>query len=127
MTMTNELPWTEDEIAAMTRDDALLDAAYRAEGEQVAREVARMRDVSTGAALAMLTELHGGDEDGGACPAPVDVVEVLSADGCSSITARVLCADGTVRVAVAAVHHYAGSYDCPPDYEVEYRYEGGAR
>lgn len=116
------LAWAPDDEAA-ARHHAEVEAAYAAEAEYEARRIAHVTDVSTGEALATLTDLHGGDDCDGEVPAPVEVLEVLATNGHSSIRARVRCADGTVRIASAAAHHYPGSYDCPPDYDVEFTYE----
>lgn len=120
--MINELPWSPEEIAEIRRECAELDAAYASMAGYEARRIAHVTDMSTGAALAMITDLHGGDDCGGECPAPVEVLEVLDTNGHSSIRARVRCADGTVRIATAAAHHYPGDWECPPDYDVEFNY-----
>lgn len=120
----------EREALALSADDeaaerhaAEVEAAYAAEAAHEARLVARVTDVGTGAALDLLTDLHGGDDCDGECPAPTEVLEVLDTNGHSYIRARVRCADGTVRVAVAAAHYYPGDRECPPDYNVEFTYE----
>jgi len=120
----------EREALALSADDeaaerhaAEVEAAYAAEAEHEARRIAHVTDIATGAALDLVTDLHGGDDYDGECPAPVEVLEVLDTNGHSYIKARVRCADGTVRVAVAAAHYYPGDRECPPDYNVEFTYE----
>lgn len=114
---------TAADIAEMEAYYAELDASYDREADLNARYVEALRDVRTGEALAMLTDLHGGDDCDGTCPAPVEVLEVLGTNGHSSIRARVRCADGTVRIAAAAARHYPGNRECPPEYDVDYNYE----
>lgn len=113
----------ERHAAEAERHAAEVEAAYAAYAAHEARLVAHVTDVSTGAALDLVTDLHGGDDYDGECPAPVEVLEVLDTNGHSYIKARVRCADGTVRVAVAAAHYYPGDRECPPDYNVEFTYE----
>lgn len=114
---------TEADIAEMNAYYDELDAAYDREAMIDQMYIEALRDVKTGEALAMLVDLHGGDDCGGEVPAPVEVLEVYETNGHSSIRARVRCADGTVRVARASIRHYPGSYDCPPDTDVTYEYE----
>lgn len=113
---------TESDIAEMEAYYAERDAAYDREADINAMYVEALRDVKTGEALAMLTDLHGGDDCEGEVPAPVEVLEVLDTNGQSHIQARVRCADGTVRVARASIPHYPGNRECPPDVDVNYEY-----
>jgi hypothetical protein len=114
---------TEADIAEMEAYYAELDAAYDREADINAQYVEALRDVKTGEALVMLTDLHGGDDCGGEVPAPVEVLEVYETNGNSYIRARVRCADGTVRIARASIRHYSGTLECPPDTDVRYDYE----
>ena len=121
--MTNEYEPTEADIAEMEAYFDELEAAYDREADINAQYLEALRDVKTGEALAMLTDLHGGDDCEGEVPAPVEVLEVLDTNGQSYIRARVRCADGTVRVATAAARQYPGTLECPPDTDVTYDYE----
>lgn len=114
---------TEQDIAEMEAYYAELDAAYDREADINAQYVEALRDVKTGEALAMLVDLHGGDDCGGEVPAPVEVLEVYETNGHSSIRARVRCADGTTRTVRASIRHYPGNRECPPDVDVNYEYE----
>lgn len=118
--------WSPSDEEAERHEAAVkaeVEAALAAEAAHEARLVARVTDVGTGAALELVTDLHGGDDCDGEVPAPTEVLEVLATNGHSYIRARVRCADGTVRVAVAAAHYYPGDRECPPDYDVTYEYE----
>ncbi len=114
---------TEADIAEMSAYYAGLDAAYDREEMVEAMYIEQLRNPATGEALAMLTDLHGGEDCDGECPAPVEVLEVYETNGHSYIRARVRCADGTVRVARASIRHYPGDRECPPDVDVDYHYE----
>ena len=110
-----------EELAEMAREAEVIDAAYRA--DDLARAAAARAFRQPAAALAFLVDLHGGDEEGeGECPAPTEVLEVLSCNDGSAMTAIVRCADGTTRTVEASIHHYPGSWECPPDVGVSYEY-----
>lgn len=117
---------TEADLAEISAYYAEMDAAYDREADIIAQYIEALRNPATGEALAFLVDLHGGDDLDGECPAPVEVLEVYETNGRSQIRARVRCADGTVRVAVAAARHYPGDRECPPDVDVDYHYEEGA-
>lgn len=120
--MNDEYTPTEADLAEMDAHYAEMQAGYDREALADALYIEGLRDVKTGLALSMLTDLHGGDDCDGECPAPVEVLEVFAASN-DSIRARVRCADGTVRVVNAAARYYPGNRECPPDYDVEYTYE----
>jgi len=109
-----------EELAEMLREAEALDAAYRA--DDLARAAAARAFREPAAALAFLVEAHGGDDLDGECPAPVEVLEVLSCNDGSAMRAVVRCADGTTRTVEASIHHYPGSLECPPDVDVNYEY-----
>ena len=114
---------TEADLAEMEAYYAELEAAYDREADINAQYIEQLRDLKTGEALAMLTDLHGGDDCDGECPAPTEVLEVYETNGHSYLRARVRCADGTVRTVTAAASYYPGDRECPPDYDVDYHYE----
>jgi hypothetical protein len=114
---------SEQDLAEMEAYYGERDAAYDREAMIDQMYVEALRDLKTGEALAFLVDLHGGDDCGGEVPAPVEVLEVLDTNGQSYIRARVRCADGTVRVALASIRHYPGNRECPPDVDVNYHYE----
>jgi hypothetical protein len=109
-----------EELAEMLREAEALDAAYRA--DDLARAAAARAFREPAAALAFLVDLHGGDDCEGECPAPVEVLEVLSCNDGSAMRAVVRCADGTTRTVEASIHYSRGSWECPPDVDVSYEY-----
>jgi hypothetical protein len=116
------LPWSPEEIAEIERETAELEAAYAEDAEHTARADADFCQPES--ALAFLTDCHGGEDCEGECPAPVTVLEVLTASTMRpSMRARVMCADGTVRTVRAWCHYSHGSQWEPPDADVGYEYE----
>ena len=115
--------YTPEELAAMEREQRELDAAYADDERRRADYIATVTDVATGKALALLLDIHGGDDCDGDLPAPTEVLSVLDTDGNSFLRARVRCADGTERTVTATRRYYPGNYECPSEVDTSYEYE----
>lgn len=111
---------TAEEWGAIAREAEELNEAYRLDDLERTRADAAFRQPA--AALAFLVEAHGGEDCDGECPAPTEVLEVLSSNDQCAMRAIVRCADGTTRTVHAGIVYEHGSYDSPPNVDVWYEY-----